>query len=104
MVDLAQCLRDLSATKAREVLYFLSRYFKGSPYLEENGKDIFADVFDDDHPEDDIRERTLKVIDLIEADIGKRASEFDEDTAASVLEQITALEDSLDEAPSTNDV
>lgn len=103
MLDLAQHLEGLSAADAREVAYFLSRYFKGAPFLEPKGKDIFSDVFDYE-PDDNVRRITLKVIAQIEAEVGCPASEFDDETAYRVLDKITDFELGLDKPLSADQI
>ncbi|MBB4481047.1 hypothetical protein [Rhizobium etli] len=84
---------------ARNIAYYLTRYFKGSPHLEENGKDIFADIFDNE-ADGRIRATTLEVIEEIEKAVGSPASEFDEATTDRILDAITDFEDSITERPS----
>lgn len=97
MIDLNKALADFSVEEKREVAYFLSRYFKGSPYLEEEGKDIFAEVFDE-AVSTRIQEATLSTIKSIESEVGS-AFVYSEETAQEVLDYITAFEDSLTQEP-----
>lgn len=102
MIDLETMLAGFSVEEQREIAYFLSRYFKGSPYLEEEGKDIFAEVFDEPVSAQ-IREATENTIKNIEAEVGS-AYEYDEATAQGVLDHITAFEESLTEEPTAKEM
>lgn len=101
MIDLGTILAKSSIEEKREIAYFLSRYFKGSPYLEEEGKDIFAEVFDEPVSAH-IREATESAIAAIEADVGS-AYEYDGATAQRVLDHITAYEESLTDEPTASE-
>ena len=101
MIDLKAALSSFSKVEQREIAYFLSRYFKGSPYLEQDGKDIFLDVFDEP-VELHIRKATESTIKAIEADVGS-ATAFDEATAQLVLDYVTEFEDSLAEQPTESE-
>ena len=102
MIDLGSMLAQFSSEEQREIAYFLSRYFKSSPYLEKDGKDIFLDVFDEP-AEPYIREATKDTIRAIEETVGS-AFEYDEATAQRVLDHITAFEESLTEQPTDDDI
>lgn len=95
MVNIAKVLEGMSVVHARETAYFLSRYFKGMPALEPEGKNFFADVFDQE-PEEDVRSATLEIIAQIEADVGRPAWDFDDETVGSVLNAITDFENGLE--------
>ncbi|WP_296097144.1 hypothetical protein [uncultured Agrobacterium sp.] len=97
MIDLNEALVDFSVEEKREIAYFLSRYFKGSPYLEEEGKDIFAEVFDEPVSAR-VKEATLSAVESIESEVGS-ALEYNEETSQKVLDHITAYEDTLTQEP-----
>lgn len=101
MINIAKILEGKSVTNARETAYFLSRYFKGMPALEPEGKDFFADVFDRE-PEEEVRNATLEIIAQIEADIGRPAWDFDDETVDSVLKEITDFENGLERTVSAD--
>ncbi|SNT44467.1 hypothetical protein SAMN05421763_1301 [[Luteovulum] sphaeroides subsp. megalophilum] len=102
MIDLKNELVGFTIEEQREVSYYLVRYFKGSPYLEEDGKDIFQEVFDQP-VEPYIRQAVEGIIEAIEAKVGS-AMEYDEETADRVLNFITEFEDSITERPTDSQI
>ncbi len=88
-------ISNFSPERAREIVYFLIRYFKSSRHLEEDGRDIFADVFINE-PSQEVRSATLESIALIEEEIGSKAIDFDDNQSDVVLDILTDLETSLD--------
>ncbi len=97
MFDLRAMLQQWSPPQRREILYYLVRYFKQSHFLSEDGKDIFNDVFDRS-PTDEMRATTLQAISAIEAEIGQKASEFDDSTAGRILGLLTKIEDEIEDS------
>lgn len=91
MFDLHVILQEWSPSQRREILYYLVRYFKQFLFLEENGKDVFKDVFDD-LLNDEVRTATIKAISVIETEIGQKASELDVATADKILDRLTEIE------------
>src|SRR3712207_6279404 len=96
MFDLRADLKRWNPQQQRDILYYLGRYFKQSHYLENAGKNIFDDVFDRS-PDKEVYDATLRAISAIEADIGQKASEFDDATADRILDLITEIEGDLDD-------
>lgn len=94
MFNLSTIIQDRPPSQQREILYYLVRYFKQSHFLEDDGKDVFDDVFDRS-PSADIREATLTAIKTIEGEMGQSASQFDDVTADRVLLVLTDIEEQL---------
>lgn len=87
-------ISEFSPENAREIVYFLIRYFKSARFLEEGGRDIFADVFDKE-PAPEIKSATLDSIASIEDEMGSKAVDFDDELSDKVLDTLTDLESSL---------
>lgn len=103
MVNFHNLLAGFCADDARSIAYYLTRYFKGSPALELDGKDIFKDIvvdFFDDEADQRIRDATREAIVKIEQELGTPASELDEDTVYQILGAIGDFEDAITEEPS----
>lgn len=96
MFDIGDIISSCSRPDAREVIYFLSRYFKQASFLDKDGKDIFHDVFDRS-PTEAIREATMAAIASIEKQIGQTASELSDEDSYGVLRQLARLESDLQE-------
>lgn len=94
MFDLRTQLQGWSRQEQREITYFLIRYFKQSRFLERSGKNIFDDVFDRT-PLPEIREATLAAAQLIEGDVGRPATNFDDNEAVLVLDYLISVNDEL---------
>ncbi|WP_441235515.1 hypothetical protein [Bradyrhizobium sp. 930_D9_N1_4] len=94
MFDLRTAIQRWSPSQQREILYFLVRYFKQAQFLKNKGKNIFDDVFDR-FPSQDVHDAALSAMTAIETDIGQKASEFDDATAAEVLDFLLAIEDEI---------
>ncbi len=98
-----QALVGLSPIDARAALYYLSRYLKQAALFEDYAKDIF----DDDEraaPTDDVRGRTLQMIEYIEAAEGATAAEFDDDTYIRWTREVQRVESTLEDEPSPEEV
>lgn len=102
MIDLNIELANFPVEEQREIAYFLVRYFKGSPHLEMDGKDIFQEVFNEP-VSSNIREATERAIKTIEAEVGS-AMEYDEATGDRVLDAITQFEDSITERATSRQI
>lgn len=103
MDELRAHLGKFGPSQRREILYFLVRYFKQSHLLEEDGKNIFDDVFDR-MPESEIYAATLAAIELVEASYGKPAAQFDDATSYEVIDRLTEIEREIDDQPSEADL
>jgi hypothetical protein len=99
MKNLNDLIGDFSAESARTIAYYLIRYFKGALHIEEDGKDIFVDVFEPEADEK-IRTATLEVIGKIEQAEGAPASKLNEAAIDRILDAITSFEESITEEPS----
>lgn len=95
MMNYEKEIANFSPNNAREVVYFLIRYFKSARYLEDSGRDIFADVFDKE-PSPEIMSATMNSISMIEEEIGSKAIDFDDAQSDKVLDFLTDFETSLD--------
>ncbi|MFD0938532.1 hypothetical protein [Methylobacterium trifolii] len=94
MIDFSKIITGFNDEQARNIAYYLTRYFKGSPHLEKGGKDIFSDVFESEKDES-VRSVTLKSIEAVEKEAGLSASKFDNNTVYKVLNAITKFEESI---------
>ena len=104
MFDVCGYLSSFSKSEQREIIYFLFRYFKQSPHIEKEGKDIFDDVFFDDQyersPSRDIRAATISVIRDIERSLAKTAFDLSVEEANAVLDTLIEIEADLESPPS----
>jgi hypothetical protein len=99
MFNIRKMLVGWSPSEQREILYFLIRYFKQSPHIEEGGKDIFDDIFARS-PSVGVREATIAAVEEIKASIGTGVSDLSEEQAGVVLTALIEIVEDLEIVPS----
>ncbi|GAB7217859.1 hypothetical protein [Dickeya oryzae] len=92
-------IKNYEMLEARSAFYYLSRYLKQATHYDEYEKDLFIDDFYS-APSDKEKDLTLKLIKLIEAESGKKASDFTDSEYFYWMDIINDIESNLDPAPS----
>jgi hypothetical protein len=101
MTNILGLLKDHSAKDAVDALYYAARTIKQSYLLKEREKDFFDDE-SRSAPSDEVRALSLKLVEVIEAEVGKKAADFDSDMLSKTLGELWSAEEAID-IPSTTD-
>ncbi|MBU9838421.1 hypothetical protein J1780_00350 [Rahnella aceris] len=83
----------------RAAFYYLSRYLKQADSIDEYEKDFFEDDFRS-APSEIAKKLTFSLIEFIEMQAGKKASEFNDQEYISWMNEINHVESGLDPEPS----
>lgn len=99
MTTIYDSIKDYEILEIRSAFYYLSRYLKQADHYNEYQKDLFIDDFYS-APSEKEKDLTLKIIDLIEKEAGRKASDFTEDEYNYWMGIIDDIESNLDPEPS----
>lgn len=92
-------IKGYEMLEARSAFYYLGRYLKQADHYDEYEKDLFVDDFYS-APSEREKGLTLKLIKVIEKEVGKKASDFTGDEYIYWMDIIDDIESNLDPAPS----
>jgi len=99
MKKLEDVISGYEVSDARAAFYYLSRYLKQADYFEEYEKDFFEDD-SQSYPSVVAKTLTFSLIDFIEGDAGKKATEFSDEEYMHWMNAISLVENGLDPEPS----
>ena len=94
MIDFVSLTRDQDEKDTLDALYYAARFIKQAARIKHEYKDIFAEDTRS-APSAKARELCLALIAAVEADAGAKAANFDDETAARVLRDLTKARFSL---------
>jgi hypothetical protein len=89
MIDLATLTASYSQKDTLDALYYAARFIKQASRIQKEYKNIFEEDFRS-APSQSAQELCLTLISAIEAAVGRRAADFDDNLAARVLQQLTS--------------
>ncbi|WET03849.1 hypothetical protein [Flavobacterium sp. YJ01] len=101
MENLEDIIKELSIPDTRSSFYYLGRYLKQAEYFADYEKDIFVDE-EESAPNEIVKSTTLKMINFIEKEANKKASEFTDEEYIYWTDIINEIEGNLDPIPNEN--
>lgn len=95
MQEIKLLIANSSVGDARSALYYVGRYLKIAPKIDEYEKDFFEEE-NKSAPSEFVRGLAWKIIHFIEDAAGQTANEFDDQTFIVWIDRVTSVERDLD--------
>lgn len=99
MKRIMETIANHEIADTRAAFYYLSRYLKQADHFEKYKKDFFEDDYQS-APSENTKSLTIRLIEIIESETGKSASEFSDADYIYWMETIDFIETNLDPEPS----
>lgn len=103
MKTFMEVIEGFSAPDARSAFYYLGRYLKQAAHYSKYEKDFFEDDYQS-KPSEEAKKLTLALINHIESQQNKKASQFTDEEYVFWVNQLDAVESKLDPEPTEEQV